>query len=114
MNPQDLIRSIMTALDNIGSDEQPQMGEPEQEPKQDGGITKVEVPSMAILTPVKVDNKASTDGTAVRGMFPAPEHAKSEEPAGDCGCGESEANDNEPDELEIMKRSAGISRSPQE
>ena len=115
MNPQDLIRSIMTALDNIGSDEQPQMGEPEQEPKQDGGITKVEVPSMAILTPVKVDNKASTDGTAVRGMFPAPEHAKSEEPEGDCGCGEEpQANDNEPDELEIMKRSAGISRPPQE
>ena len=34
MNPQDLIRSIMTALDNIGSDEQPQMSEPEMEPKQ--------------------------------------------------------------------------------
>ena len=115
MNPQDLIRSIMTALDNIGSDEQPQMGEPEQEPKQDGGITKVEVPSMAILTPVKVDNKASTDGTAVRGMFPAPEHAKSEEPADDCGCdAEPEANDNKPDELEMIKRSAGISRPPQE
>jgi hypothetical protein len=104
----------MTALDNIGSDEQPQMGEPEQEPKQDGGITKVEVPSMAILTPVKVDNKASTDGTAVRGMFPAPEHAKSEEPAADCGCDvEPEANDNKPDELEMIKRSAGISRPPQ-
>lgn len=114
MNPQDLIRSIMTALDNIGSDEQPQMGEPEQEPKQDGGITKVEVPSMAILTPVKVDNKASTDGTAVRGMFPAPEHAKSEEPVSDCGCdAEPEANDNKPDELEMIKRSAGISRPPQ-
>jgi len=116
MNPQDLIRSIISALDNIGSDEQPQMGEPKQEPKQDGGITKVEVPSMAILTPVKVDNKASTDGTAVKGMFPAPEHAKSEDPTGDCGCsgGEPEANDNEPDELEIMKRSAGISRPPHE
>lgn len=116
MNPQDLIRSIMTALDNIGSDEQPQMGEPEMEPKQDGGIEKVEVPSMAILTPVKVDNKASTDGTAVKGMFPAPEHAKSEELAADCGCGgsEPESNDNEPDELELIKRAAGISRSPQE
>ena len=114
MNPQDLIRSIMTALDNIGSDEQPQMGEPEMEPKQDGGITKVEVPSMAILTPVKVDNKASTDGTAVKGMFPAPEHAKSEEPTSDCGCGEPEANDNEPDELELIKRAAGISRRPEE
>jgi len=114
MNPQDLIRSIMTALDNIGSDEQPQMGEPDMEPKQDGGITKVEVPSMAILTPVKVDNKASSDGTAVKGMFPAPEHAKSEEPSADCGCGEEPEANNEPDELEIMKRSAGISRPPQE
>ena len=111
MNPQDLIRSIMTALDNIGSDEQTQ-----QEPKQDGGIEKVEVPSMAILTPVKVDNKASSDGTAVKGLFPAPEHAKSEEPAADCGCGgdEPEANDNKPDELEQIKRSAGISRPSQE
>jgi hypothetical protein len=72
MNPQDLIRSIMTALDNIGSDEQPQMGEPQQQTKQDGGIGTVEIPSMAILTPVKVDNKASTDGTAVKGLFPAP------------------------------------------
>ena len=116
MNPQDLIRSIMTALDSIGSDEQPQMGEPEMEPKQDGGIEKVEVPSMAILTPVKVDNRASTDGTAVKGLFPAPEHAKSEEPESDCGCGggEPEANDNEPDELEYIKRAAGISRPPQE
>jgi hypothetical protein len=116
MNPQDLIRSIMTALDNIGSDEQTQMGEPSMEPKQDGGIEKVQVPTMAVLTPVKVDNSASSDGTAVKGMFPAPEHAKSEEPmSGDCGCGgeEPEAN-NEPDELEIMKRSAGISRPPQE
>jgi hypothetical protein len=114
MNPQDLIRSIMTALDNIGSDQQPQMGEPEMEPKHDGGIEKVEVPSMAILTPVKVDNKASTDGTAVKGLFPAPEHQKAEEPAADCGCGgdEPEAND-QTDELEIMKRSAGISRRPE-
>ena len=112
MNPQDLIRSIMTALDNIGSDEQPQMGEPQQ----DGGIEKVQVPTIAVLTPVKVDNSASSDGTAVKGMFPAPEHQKSEEPmSGDCGCGgEPEANDNEPDELEIMKRAAGISRPPQE
>ena len=110
MNPQDLIRSIMTALDNIGSDEQPQMGEPQ--PMQDGGIEKVQVPTMAVLTPVKVDNSASSDGTAVRGMFPAPEHAKSEEPmSGDCGC---EANDNEPDELELIKRAAGISRRPEE
>lgn len=116
MNPQDLIRSIMTALDNIGSGEQSQMGEPEMEPKQDGGIGTVEVPSMAILTPVKVDNKASTDGTAVKGLFPAPEHQKSEEPEGDCGCGgeEPQANDNQPDELEIMKRSAGISRPPEQ
>jgi hypothetical protein len=108
MNPQDLIRSIMTALDNIGSDEQPQMGEPQQ----DGGIEKVQVPTMAVLTPVKVDNSASSDGTAVKGMFPAPEHQKSEEPmSGDCGC---EANDNEPDELELIKRAAGISRRPEE
>ena len=110
MNPQDLIRSIMTALDNIGSDEQPEM-----EPKQDGGIEKVQVPTIAVLTPVKVDNTASSDGTAVKGLFPAPEHAKSEEPSADCGCGEEpQANDNEPDELEIMKRSAGISQPPQE
>ena len=116
MNPQDLIRSIMTALDNVGSDEQPQMGEPEQEPKQDGGVEKVQVPTMAVLTPVKVDNRASTDGTAVKGLFPAPEHAKSEEPESDCGCGggEPEANDNEPDELELIMRAAGISRPPQE
>jgi hypothetical protein len=116
MNPQDLIRSIMTALDNIGSDQQSSTGEPEMEPKQDGGIEKIEVPSMAILTPVKVDNKASTDGTAVKGLIPAPEHQKSEEPEGDCGCGggESEATDNEPDELEMIKRSAGISRRPEE
>jgi hypothetical protein len=112
MNPQDLIRSIMTALDNIGSDEQPQMGEPDMEPQHDGGIEKVQVPTIAVLTPVKVDNKASSDGTAVKGMFPAPEHQKSEEPmSSDCGC---EANDNEPDELELIKRAAGISRRPEE
>jgi len=106
----------MTALDNIGSDEQPQIGKPTMEPQHDGGIGTVEVPSMAILTPVKVDNKASTDGTAVKGIFPAPEHQKSEEPEGDCGCGggEPKANDNEPDELELIKRAAGISRRPQE
>ena len=114
MNPQDLIRSIMTALDNIGSDEQPSTSEPNMEPQHDGGIEKVQVPTIAVLTPVKVDNSASSDGTAVKGMFPAPEHQKSEEPmSGDCGCGgEPEANDNEPDELELIKRAAGISRRP--
>jgi len=113
MNPQDLIRSIMTALDNIGSDEKPAMGEPEAEPQHDGGIGTVEVPTNAVLVPVKVDNKSSTDGTAVKGMFPAPEHAKSEEPEADCGCSGSSTPD-APDELELIKRAAGISRPPEQ
>jgi len=113
MNPQDLIRSIMTALDNIGSDEKPAMGEPQAEPTQDGGIEQVKVPTIAVLTPVKIDNTSSSDGSAVKGMFPAPEHAKSEEPASDCGCGGSSTPD-VPDELELIKRAAGISRPPEQ
>ena len=102
----------MTALDNIGSDEHPQMNEPLSEPSHhDGGIERVEVPTIAVLTPVKVDNTASSDGTAVKGLFPAPEHAKSEEPESDCGC---QANNEEPDELELIKRAAGLSRPPEQ
>ena len=103
MNPQDLIRSIMTALDNIGSDEQPNT------PAQ-GTPEKMNVPTIAVLTPVKVDNKSSDGSKSV--FTDVPTHTKQEEPEqADCGCG---GNDNQPDELEIIKRSAGISPRPEE
>jgi hypothetical protein len=100
MNPQDLIRSIMTALDNISSDEQPAQGTPE----------KMNVPTIAVLTPVKVDNKSAEGSKSLFTNVPA--HAKQEEPEqSDCGCGN---DDNQPDELEIMRRSAGISTRPED
>jgi hypothetical protein len=98
MNPQDLIRSIMTALDNIGSDEQPAQGTPE----------KMNVPTIAVLTPVKIDN-TSSDGDGSKSVFTnVPDHAKQEEPEhSSCGCQDG-AQDQEEDPIDAMKRIAGI------
>lgn len=98
MNPQDLIRSIMTALDNIGSDEQLSHGTPE----------KMNVPTIAVLTPVNIDN-TSSDGNGSMSVFTnVPDHATQEEPEhSSCGC-QAGAQDQEEDPIDAMKRIAGI------
>ena len=133
MNPQDLIRSIMTALDNISSGEQQKQpmdsnrdGNYSNDTPQDPETPEVtKAPNLAMLVPIKFDQNDHTDDSNPMfpiSDFPTSNGAESNPQASfsqadsqpDCGCEEPTANDNQPDELELIKRAAGISRRPEE
>jgi hypothetical protein len=129
MNPQDLIRSIMTALDNISSSEQqPQDcnhdGNYSNDTRQDPNTPEVtKAPNLAMLVPIEFDQTDHTDST--KPIFPVPgfptSHGAEANPQSgfsspstsdsDCGCS---GNANEPDELDLIMRAAGINRRPEE